>query len=348
MILRDNYEESHIRDLQHESRKDPQLIERALYALGLLEGLSHTGLKFIFKGGSSLMLLLPEIRRLSTDVDIVVEPGTDIRKYIEMAADIFPFVRYEEQIRIGKNDIEKRHFKFTYFSPVRRSEFYILLDVLFEENNYEELVEKEIANDLLLTGGKNAVVTLPSIDCILGDKFTAFAPNTVGVPLHANKDMEVMKQYYDISTLLEEFQSFDHVRKTYQKIVQAEIKYRGLTITCQETLIDTIQAAISIGSRGTHAPNDYAAYIEGIRGVATHVYEERFTGEIASYRAANIIYMAACLLAGTAYEQIEDEKEYIKEPLTRSELKPLLKMRKVQPLQYAYIVKADRLLNDIL
>ena len=34
MINRENYSEEHIRKLQNRSHKDPQLIERALYALG--------------------------------------------------------------------------------------------------------------------------------------------------------------------------------------------------------------------------------------------------------------------------------------------------------------------------
>ena len=86
------------------SCKYPQLIERALYALGLLEALRQTGMDFIFKGGSCLMILLPQVMRLSTDNDIVVDPGTDVEIYIEKASRIFPFVRYEEQVRIGKNN----------------------------------------------------------------------------------------------------------------------------------------------------------------------------------------------------------------------------------------------------
>ena len=195
MISRENYGKEHIRELQQMSRKDPQLIERALYAMGLLEALQQTGLKFIFKGGSSLMLLLPHVMRLSTDIDIIVDPGTDVKAYIEMASEIFPFVRYEEQVRVGRNDIEKRHFKFTYFSPVRQEEFYILLDILFEENHYELLVDKEIQNELLLTEGNNLIVQVPSIDCILGDKLTAFAPHTTGVPLRVNKDDVGVKRY---------------------------------------------------------------------------------------------------------------------------------------------------------
>lgn len=59
MITRENYLEPHIRELQAKSKADPSLIERTLYAFGLLEALKKVGLSFIFKGGTSLMLLLP-------------------------------------------------------------------------------------------------------------------------------------------------------------------------------------------------------------------------------------------------------------------------------------------------
>ena len=40
MILKENYEEQHIRELQAASKGDPVLIERTLYAFGLLEALA--------------------------------------------------------------------------------------------------------------------------------------------------------------------------------------------------------------------------------------------------------------------------------------------------------------------
>ena len=121
MISRDNYSEAHIREIQKQSKADPVLIERTLYAFGLLEELEKVGLDFIFKGGTSLMLMLPEPRRLSTDIDIVVNPETDIEKYIKEASEIFPFQEMHEQKRVGRNNIVKRHFKFTYNSPIRNS-----------------------------------------------------------------------------------------------------------------------------------------------------------------------------------------------------------------------------------
>ena len=102
MIIRENYEEEHILELQSKSRRDPQLIERASYAMGLLEALTQTGMKFIFKGGSCLMVLLPRLMRLSTDIDIIVDPSTDVKQYIEKAAEIFPFVSYAFHVNTKK------------------------------------------------------------------------------------------------------------------------------------------------------------------------------------------------------------------------------------------------------
>lgn len=60
------------------------------------------------------MLLMDPPRRLSTDIDIIVEPETDLDEYLAKASEIFPFKTVEEQKRVGKNNIEKRHFKFIY------------------------------------------------------------------------------------------------------------------------------------------------------------------------------------------------------------------------------------------
>ena len=55
------------------NNSDEILIEKVILALTLLEGLKEVGLDFIFKGGTALMLLLPEIKRLSIDIDIIMD-----------------------------------------------------------------------------------------------------------------------------------------------------------------------------------------------------------------------------------------------------------------------------------
>jgi len=90
----------------------------------------------------------------------------------------------------------------------------------FTETHIRALLdERIIRSELLITGPEYLSVKVPGIDCILGDKLTAFAPHTTGIPVNAGKDMEVMKQFYDICRLLDVFTDFDMVYKTYEEVL---------------------------------------------------------------------------------------------------------------------------------
>lgn len=345
MLTKENFEEAHIRMLQKESRKDPALLERAVFAFGLLEAIRRAGMPFIFKGGTCLLLLLKHPMRLSTDIDIIVEPDIDVDSYILQAATIFPFTRYEEQVRIGRNQIKKKHFKFTYQSPITGKEFYILLDILFAENPYAKLVDCEIRNELLLTEPEFLTVKTPDINCILGDKLTAFAPHTTGIPLNIKKDMEVMKQMYDVGTLLDEFTDFELVYRTYSKVAEEEIYYRGNNITVEEAMKDTYMSAACIASRGSLFPEEYPLYVQGIRDLRGHIYAENYSPEIAVVRAAKVMYMAACLLKNQPYEKIDNPMDFSSERFYAADMTNLKYLRKVNLEAYGYAIKADHLMN---
>lgn len=344
MIQPISFAEEHIRDLQKASKCDPVLLERAVYAFGLLEALARVGMPFIFKGGTCLMLLMEHPRRLSTDIDIIVAPGTDLDAFIQEASRIFPFQSVEEQKRIGKNKIEKRHFKFTYDSPTSHRPLYILLDVLFEENHYSELISKEIKTELLLTEPEYLTIPIPSANCILADKLTAFAPHTTGIHLNEGKDMEVMKQFYDVTSLLDIFTDLDHVRHTYEKIAKAEAAYRGLEITTKDCLQDTFDAALCIAARGKYLAEEYAVYVKGTRELRGHIYAENYTSEIAAIRAPKVMYLATCLMSGAEYIQVDGDTGASGKSLHSEKLKPLNYLRKVSPEAYAYVVLVDELM----
>lgn len=55
MLRQENFSEEHIRELQRTSRRDPVLLERTVYAFGLLEALAKVDMPFVFKGGTSLI-----------------------------------------------------------------------------------------------------------------------------------------------------------------------------------------------------------------------------------------------------------------------------------------------------
>lgn len=338
---RENFSESHIRALQGSSKRDPGLIERTVFAFGLLDALIEVGLPFVFKGGTSLMLLLKHPRRLSTDIDIIVAPGTNIGLYLERAAKIFPFIAREEQIRIGRNNIEKRHFKFTYFSPVRKCEFYILLDVLFETHQYLRTVKRQIRNDLLLPSNSLHEVEIPDVNCMLGDKLTAFAPHTTGVPLGCDKDLEVVKQFYDVATLIEEFDSPELVQDTFNRIVPVEAGYRGVHLSADDVLADIILTAHSIGSRGKVDGADYPFLLKGLKALGGHVYRERFSAETAIQFAPRVMYFAECMRRGIKFARPVANR--LPPAIEKSNLRCFKALRIVSPSDYAYVALLDAL-----
>ena len=287
------------------------------------------------------MLLLKHPRRLSTDIDIVVAPGTDIGGYLEKAAKIFPFLAREEQVRLGKNKVEKRHFKFTYFSPIRNGELYILLDVLFEEHQYLKTVKRAICNDLLLPDDSPNEMEMPDINCILGDKLTAFAPHTTGIPLGCEKDLEVVKQFYDVATLVEEFDSLELVKGTFNRLVPIEAGYRGVDVETDDVLADIILTAHAVGSRGKVGSADYPFLLKGLKALGGHVYGERFSAETAIQLAPQVMYLAECMRRGIPF--VRPAVKELPSALEKPELRCFKALRLVNPSAYAYVSMLDAL-----
>ena len=71
MIDKKIYDLDYIRELQARYKTDPGLLERVLYAFGLLEALVKVGMKFTFKGGTSLMLLFRAIERGRDEMNVI-------------------------------------------------------------------------------------------------------------------------------------------------------------------------------------------------------------------------------------------------------------------------------------
>ena len=271
MISKETYSIEYVNSLQEKYQKDPSLLERVLFAFGLLEAIARVGMPFTFKGGTSLMLILDHPLRLSTDIDILVEPGTDVDKYITEASKLFPFKSYEEDRRKGKNNIEKRHFKFIYDSPLRKDDFYILLDIVFAESPYISTHTCEIKNELLLTEGSPINVMVPSPECILGDKLTAFAPHTTGVPFGIDKELEIIKQLFDVAMLTGKIDNYQNLISTYDRAVIDEIGYRDINATREDVLRDTIKSCACIIGKGIYDPNEYPLFVKGIHSISGHI-----------------------------------------------------------------------------
>lgn len=348
MLKEINFTKEYIDRIHHLSGNDPSLLEKTIYAFGLLEALVKVNTPFIFKGGTCLMLLLDSPKRLSTDIDIIVEPEIDILNYIIQASKLFPFISYREDIRKGRNNIVKRHFEFTYNSPTNNKPLVILLDVLFEKNNYNNILEKPIKNNLLLTEGEDCFVKIPSINSILGDKLTAFAPHTTGIPFKIEKDLEIIKQLYDCYTLLTLMTDFSEVCDVYNKVVKTELNYRGKDMSHKKVLEDTIRSCFCIISKGVLFREDYKYFSNGIRRISGHIYKEAFNGEKAAYIACEVLYLASCIYADNEYRIISNYDKYINEIINFKGAKCLNYLRKINIKSYAYVIESIKNLEDNL
>ena len=136
--------------------RDIALAEKTIRAFSLLEALARSGCPFLFKGGSSLMLHLDTGKRLSIDIDIICPPNTKIEGYLEKYSKEYGFDEVRLVERISRTDIPKQHAKFFYqvAYPTGGKLDKILLDVLFEDIHYSNVVELPIQSRLLKTYGE--------------------------------------------------------------------------------------------------------------------------------------------------------------------------------------------------
>ena len=220
-----------------------QLLEKTIGALYLVETLVNEGLEFIFKGGTSLVLLLDEIKRFSVDVDIITNEAKEkVREVINKIIDNQDlFIRVEQNVR--KNSSSERmdleHYKFFFNSVTDNSEKYILLDIAYESNKYPKIIEKNIANSKLNV--KSYLnVKVPSVESILGDKLTVLAPRTTGISYESNKELELMKQLYDVDKLFNEASDLEMIRESFINIANRELKYRKLLDFTYVDVLDDI------------------------------------------------------------------------------------------------------------
>jgi len=141
MINNKSLNENWIKDIAKKHKSDPILVEKVIRALYLLESLQRTDFKFVFKGGTALMLMLSEPKRFSIDIDIIVpDKSQEIEPYLNQLIESSDFIEYKLNKRNTKSNIEKAHDKF-YYKPVTNSRAkneYILLDILYEESHYGE------------------------------------------------------------------------------------------------------------------------------------------------------------------------------------------------------------------
>ena len=333
-------------------KADKILAEKVIRALLLLEGLVKQKLSFVFKGGTALMLHFNSTKRLSIDIDIILPKDSDsyrnkdLQSILDAIIKEQGFLRKELQHRNTSSKIKKEHYKF-FYTPLHKTNKdveYVLLDILFEEINYINLISLPIQSDFVPLIDKSLRVNVPSLEDILGDKLTAFAPNTTGIPYFKKDDsmsMEIIKQLYDIGNLFDTVTDLDTIKTTFYRFAKTEIDYRNSEgINENDVLEDIYQTALCIVSRGTDGKGNFEELQNGIRRISSFIFSESYQIEKAIAHASKAAYLSALIqLNAKSIAKFENPLQLkdwqIGEPLNNK----LNKLKKSNPESFFYWYK---------
>ena len=281
---------------------DPVLLEKTIHAFALLDALAGKGLDFIFKGGTSLLLRLPRIRRLSIDADIICDrPDGELDRLLPEIGATPPFTGMVEDDRGPDRVPARRHFKYFYSALDSRNPApFVLLDVVKEGNLYPKVDEVKLRTAFIEGDGR---LRVPTIEGLLGDKLTAFGPNTTGIPLSSRSSMQFMKQLFDIGELFDAAADLSEVSAAYESIFSAENRYRGGKYSSEQSLEDAFSIAYCIAQLGfSGAPTDgRCELIElGRKQLESHLVGAKFRREEMKTAAAKAAFLARALHSGLA------------------------------------------------
>ena len=342
MITQNSITKEWIETVAKSKKADKNLVEKVIRALLLLEGLSASGLNFVFKGGTALMLLLHSEKRLSIDIDIIVpEKEKDLTEILENICNTKGFTNFENQKRIAGTNIDKEHFKLFFVSALNLQESHIILDVLKEESHYQNLIELPIDSAFINHEDEPITVRLPDFDNILGDKLTAFAPNTTGIPYRkGNKEMgmEIIKQMYDIGCLFDRADNPKIVSAVFSSFAKTELAYRENKSNIENVLDDIIETALSVCLRQSQGKSDFNILHKGIIQVKPFIFSEQFHLEKAITHAAKAAYIALVIKFGikqfSRFRKELDMKDWI---ITAPMNTKLNKIKKTDPEAFYYL-----------
>jgi predicted nucleotidyltransferase component of viral defense system len=281
---------------------DKILVEKVIRALLLIEGLVKQKLSLVFKGGTALMLHLNSAKRLSIDIDIIMSEKPDnLAEILDKVAAEQGFIKIEEQKRTANTKIDKAHYKF-YYTPLHKTskdEEYVLLDIHFEAVQYQKLENSKIQSSFVPEKEVPLTAKSPCLEDITGDKLTAFAPNTTGIPYFKGDDsmsMEIIKQLYDIGNLAANVSDIETIKSTFKAFAATELSYREPDHLTEEDVIEDIyQTALCIVTRGADGKGNFDELQKGIQRISRFVFSESYHIEKAIVHASATAYLATLI-----------------------------------------------------
>ncbi len=282
------------------SKINPPILEKMINALSLLQHLVKNDLEFVFKGGTSLILLLEDTNRFSVDIDILTLQNREtIESIFDKVITNSRFTKWTlDERRSYKQGVPKAHYEFEFKSNFSERTNTVLLDILFEKSNYPVIRATPIKANWIEID-EEISVNIPTIESIVGDKLTAFAPNTTGILYNKGKELEIIKQLFDLGKLFNKIENIETVNESFQIFAKQEIEYRKIDITPKEILDDIFNTArlISLREKNKTEPgkSQFKEIQTGIRSFTNFLISENFRIDDAIIASAKVAYLAVKL-----------------------------------------------------
>lgn len=336
--------------------KSPVLLEKAIIALQLLCYLAESDMSFQFKGGTSLLLRFDPIKRLSIDIDIVTQSSKEgLLVLVEKISKQKPFEGFVTDERIAHDSTPKSHYKFFYssqFYPADKKDN-LLLDVIFDAKGLPGYNQLIIKKPFIMIDYK-VMVTVPTINCILGEKLTAFAPTTIGIKYNPDRKMEIIKQLFDIGELFDVASDMNEVKKAYEYTHSRQNVYRDSAFTFEQTLLDSIQAGFELSQFDPNEKKNTENSVllrEGVISIQNHLLQQKFTLNESKIASGKVACICSCILhsrEGVNFEQLRYQPKFISNLRSVSIADPWQSLNSLKPINteaFYYWYQAQQLLN---
>ena len=196
---------------------------------------------------------------------------------------------------------------------------------------------------MLITDDPSVMVNLPSHEDLLGDKLTAFAPHTTGIPFFKGDrkcTMEIIKQLFDIASLFDITDDLSITRQTFKKFAKVELQYRHLNPdNIRQVTDDIYQTALCICMRGMENEEEYRLLVDGISRIGSFIHSEKYNLDSAIINAAKAAYLSK-LIEKESDEIIHYTSDMLSEMSSKTIQLPLPtklnKLKKTHPEAFFY------------
>jgi hypothetical protein len=333
---------------------NPVMLEKAIVALQLLGHLVESGLPMQFKGGTSLLLRLNPIRRLSIDIDIVTQAKPEeLVAVLDRVNKLAPLIGYEHDAQRDKDLPPKKHFRFFYPSVIESKTDHVLLDVLFEPEAPLHC-EPVIINTSFITPEREVIVAVPTVNSLLGDKLTAFAPRTIGILYHPLRKTDIVKQLFDVGVLFDAATDLSVAAEVYASTHARQLVYRQAEFSVADTLNDSIEAGFlysQLELRGSTETEHGLFLHDGVTALQNHLVNQPFRRDEARIAASKVACVAAWIQrrpTDVTIEQLRFDSDRIAE-LRALEIQapwsPLTRLKGGNAQAFHYWYQAQRILT---